>query len=48
MFQDDRSHDVGYGFTNINRLLKPFKNFLPFQQLNGIFFLDKKIGDDGS
>ena len=48
MFQDDPFHDVGYIFTNINSFFDPLKDFFPFNQLNGIFFFDKKIGDDGS
>jgi len=48
MFQDDPFHDVGYIFTNINRFFNALKDFLPFNQLNGVLFFDKEIGDDGS
>jgi hypothetical protein len=48
MFQDNPFHGVGYVFTNINRLFDPFEDFFPFDQFDGILFLDKKIGDNGS
>src|SRR5664279_5507248 len=48
MFQDDPFYNVGHIFTIINGLFKELKNIFPFNKLNSVFLVFKKIGHNSS